>query len=127
MLVKIFHKLKQQQLLFMLIISNENLRNDRRLSRWKRDYTIGVFCEFCEIFKNTFITEHFRVTASGIWMQVVAIYNLNLSLEFLTINFTLFCEFSFWPMLQCRLNFFTHLFFDRVIFRHDSKTASKEK
>ena len=60
-------------------------------------------CEFCEIFKNTFFTEHLRVTASDIRMQVVVIYNLNLSWQFLRINFTLFCEFSRWLMLQCRL------------------------
>ena len=24
-------------------------------------------CEFCEIFKNTFFTEHLRATASGTW------------------------------------------------------------
>ena len=62
--------------------------------------------EFCEIFKIAFITEHLRVTASDIWMQVVVIYNLNLSLQFLTINFTLFCEFSRWLMLLCRLVMF---------------------
>ena len=61
------------------------------------------YCEFCEIFKNTFFTEHLRVTASDIRMQVIVNYNLNLSLQFLTINFTLFCEFSRWLMLQYRL------------------------
>ena len=45
------------------------------------------FCEFCEISKNTFLTEHLRVTASDIRMQVVVIYNLNLSWLFVTINF----------------------------------------
>ena len=60
-------------------------------------------CEFCEIFKNTFFTEHLRVTASDIRMQVVVIYNLNLSLQFLTLNFTLLCEVSRWLILQCRL------------------------
>ena len=25
------------------------------------------FCEFCEIFKNTFFTEHIRETASGMF------------------------------------------------------------
>ena len=60
-------------------------------------------CEFCEIFKNTFFTEHLRVIASDIRMQVVVNYNLNISLQFSTINFTLFCEFSRWLMLQCRL------------------------
>ena len=46
------------------------------------------FCEFCEIFKNTFLTEHLRVTASDIRIQVVVKYNLDLSLQFVTINFT---------------------------------------
>ena len=44
--------------------------------------------DFCEIFKNTFFTEQLRVTASAIRMQVVVIYNENLSLQFVTINFT---------------------------------------
>ena len=47
-----------------------------------------TFCEFCEIFKNTFFAEHLRVTASDIRMQVVVIYNLNLFLQFVTIYFT---------------------------------------
>ena len=46
-----------------------------------------VFCEFCEIFKNTNFTEHLWVTVSHIWMQAVVISNLNLSLQFMTINF----------------------------------------
>ena len=46
------------------------------------------FREFCEIFKNTFFAEHLRVTASDVRMQVVVIYNLNLFLQFVTINFT---------------------------------------
>ena len=34
-------------------------------SKVKRDSYIGVFfCKFCEIFKNTFSTEHLRATAS---------------------------------------------------------------
>ena len=36
-------------------------------------------CEFYEIFKNAFFAEQLRVTASGIRMQVVVIYSLNLS------------------------------------------------
>ena len=84
-------------------------------------------CEFCEILRNIFFTEHIRASASDIRMQVVVIYNLNLSLQFVTINFTLLCKFSRWPMLQCRLNFYIRLFFGRVMFSHDSKTASKEK
>ena len=54
-----------------------------------RDSGEGVFlCEFCEIFKSTFFTEHLRMTASDIRMQEVIIYNLNLSLQFVKINFT---------------------------------------
>ena len=37
-----------------------------------------LFCEFCKIFKNTFFTEHLRVIASDIRMQVVVIYNFSL-------------------------------------------------
>ena len=54
-----------------------------------------TFCEFCEIFENTFFAEHLRMTASDIRMQVVAIYNLNLFLQFVTINFTFFSSASF--------------------------------
>ena len=28
------------------------------------------FCEFCEIFMNTFFTEHFRATASEVFKSV---------------------------------------------------------
>ena len=56
---------------------------------------VEVFsCEFSEIFKNSFFSEHLRLTASDIKKQVVVIYNLSLSLQFVKINFTLFCEFS---------------------------------
>ena len=34
-----------------------------------------------------FCAEHLQVTASAIRMQVAVIYNLNLSLQFVTINF----------------------------------------
>ena len=68
------------------------------------------FWELCKIFKNTFFTEHLPMTPSDIQMQVVLIYNLNLSLQFLVINF----EFSRWPMLQCLLNFYINLFFGRL-------------
>ena len=56
-------------------------------------------------FKNTFFMEHLRLTGSDIRRQVVVIYNLNLFLQFATINFALRCEFSRWSMLQCRLHF----------------------
>ena len=38
----------------------------------KRDSGTSVSCEFCEISKNTFFTEHLRATASGIpeyWIE----------------------------------------------------------
>ena len=38
-----------------------NLRPETLL---KRDSDTGISCEFCEIFKNTFFTEHLRTTAS---------------------------------------------------------------
>ena len=89
---------------------------------------VEVFsCEFSEIFKNSFFSEHLRLTASDIKKQVVVIYNLNLSLQFVKINFTLFCEFSRHCMVQYHPNLYINLFFSRVIFIHDSKTASKEK
>ena len=58
---------------------------------------------FVKYLTTHFLTEHLRVTASDIRMQVVVIYNLNLSLQFLTLNFTLLCEFSRWLILQCCL------------------------
>ena len=48
----------------------------------KRGSRIGVSCKICEIFKNTFFTEHVQVTTSGIRMHVVVIYDLDLSLQF---------------------------------------------
>ena len=76
-------------------------------------------CEFCEIFKNTFLTEKLQVTASDIRMQVVVIYTLNLSLQFVSINFTfLSYEFSRWRMFQCRLNFCIDFVFGKIIFSH---------
>ena len=44
-------------------------------------------CESCEIFQNTFFTEQFRMNAPDILMQVVVIYNLNLPLQFVALNF----------------------------------------
>ena len=44
------------------------------------------FCEFRKILNNTFFAEYLRVTASDIRMQVAVIYNLNLSLQFVSIN-----------------------------------------
>ena len=61
--------------------------------------------------KTPFFTGHHLVTAADIRIQVIVTYNLNLSLQFVTINF----EFS-WPMLQCSLNFCINLFFGRVVF-----------
>ena len=40
-----------------------------------------ISCKICEIFKNILFTEHCHVT-SDIRMQVVVIYNFNLSLQF---------------------------------------------
>ena len=46
---------------------------------YKRDSGTGVFCEFCGISKNTFFTEHLRMTASavrnpsgGCWIEKVS-------------------------------------------------------
>ena len=128
LLARVFQGFEQQQLLIMLKVSNGSLRNSRKISKWKRDSEIDVFLwKFCEIFKNTFFTKHFWVTASDIRVQVVAIYNLNLSLQFVTINFTLSCKFSCWSMIPCHLNFYIDLFFGKVIFSQDTKRASQEK
>ena len=55
----------------------------------KKETVAQVFsCEFCEIFKNTVFTKQFQVTDSDIRMQVVVIYNLNLSSQFVAINVT---------------------------------------
>ena len=38
---------------------------------FKKQTLAQVFsCEFCEMFKNTFFTEHFRVTASGAYAKM---------------------------------------------------------
>ena len=78
-----------------------------------------TFCEFCEIFENTFFEEHLRVTAFDIRMQVVAIYNLNLFLQFVTVNFTfsLLRVFTLAHALMS-LNFCVDLLFGRVILSH---------
>ena len=78
-----------------------------------------TFCEFCEIFKNTFFAEHLRVTASDIRMQVVVIYNLNLFLQFVTINFT-FSLLRVFTLVHAllSLNFCVDLLFGRVILSH---------
>ena len=78
-----------------------------------------TFCEFCEIFKSTFFVEHLRVTASDIRIQVVVIYNLNLFLQFVTINFTfsLLRVFTLVHALMS-LNFCVDLIFGRVILSH---------
>ena len=34
------------------------------LTLLKRDASAGVFCEYCEIFKNTYFEEHLRMAAS---------------------------------------------------------------
>ena len=37
----------------------------------KKETLAQVFsCEFCEIFKNTFFTEHLRMTASILWILI---------------------------------------------------------
>ena len=78
-----------------------------------------TFCEFCEIFKNTFFAEHLRVTASDIRMQVVVIYNLNLILQFVVISFTfsLLRVFMLAHALMS-LSFCVDLLLGRVILSH---------
>ena len=73
--------------------------------------------EFCEIFKNTFFTEYLRVTVFDIRMQVVVIYNLDQSLQFVTVNFALFFVFN---LVHASMSpEFLHPFVFRfVIFRH---------
>ena len=66
--------------------------------------------------KNTFFAEHLRVTASVICMRVAPICNLNLYLQFVSINFTfsLLRVFTLAHALMS-LNFFVDLQFGRVI------------
>ena len=57
----------------------------------KKEPLTQVFSsDFCKILKNIFFTEQLRVTASDTRMQVFVIHNLNLSFQFVTINFK-FC------------------------------------
>ena len=74
----------------------------------------AFFCEFCEIFKNTFFTEHLRVNAFDIRVRVDVVYNFHLSLQFVTIK----CKVFTLGMLQFCLNYCVDLLFDRVIFSH---------
>ena len=76
-----------------------------RLQAWglqlyeKCDSGTGVFCEFCEISKNTFFTEHLWTTASECWqhfrvvfkaVESYAILNaLNSTFNFILRKFTL--------------------------------------
>ena len=60
--LKIFAKLTGKHLCQSLIFN-------KVASLWpatllKKETGTGVFCEFCEIFKNTFFTEQLQVTAS---------------------------------------------------------------
>ena len=94
-LAKLFQGFEQQHLLFMFKVSNGNLQiTEDKLS--ENETLAQVFsCKFCEIFKNTFFTEHFQVTASDIRMQVAVIYNLNLSLQFCNDKlYILLCVFT---------------------------------
>ena len=56
--------------------------------------SIVLFLWILQKFNKNFFTEHLQVTASDIRMQVVVLYNLNLSLQFVTINFTFFLSVS---------------------------------
>ena len=80
---------------------------------------MAFFCEFCQIFRSTFFAEQLQVTVSDIRMQVIVIYNLNLSLQFVTINFTfsLLRVFTLAHDLMS-LNFCVDLLFGRVILNH---------
>ena len=71
------------------------------------------------MFKNTFFAKHLRVTAFNIRMQVVVIYNLNLSLQFVTISitFSLLRVFLLVHALMS-LNFCVNLLFGRIILSH---------
>ena len=71
------------------------------------------------MFKNTFFTEHFHVTNSDIWMQVVVIYNLNLSLQF--------CNDKLYTLLlQYRLNLYIDLFFGRLFLAMTARQSLKK-
>ena len=52
-----------------LEISQNSQENDFFLSK-KETLAQVFFCEFCEIFMNTFFTEHFRATASEVFKSV---------------------------------------------------------
>ena len=87
-----------------------------------------VFCEFCEIFKNTFFTEQIRFSTSDIRIQVVVISNL--SLQFVTINFSFSLLRVFTlahaSMLPTSI-FYIDLFSGRVISSHSSQDHSWRK
>ena len=73
---------------------------------WQRCFSVN----FAKFLRTPFFAEHVWLTASNICMQVVVIYNLNLFLQFVTINFT-------FPLL--RVFTLAHdLLFGRVILSH---------
>ena len=74
---------------------------------------------------STFFTKQLQVTDSDIGMEVAVIYNLNLSLQFVSINVVFSSEFLCCRMLQCRLNFCIDL--AGLFLATPCKTASKEK
>ena len=85
----------------------------------KRDSGKDVFRWILRNIQENLFRRHHQVTASDIRMQVVLIYNLNLSLQFVTINFTfsLLQVFTLANTLMS-LSFCIDLLFGRVILSH---------
>ena len=81
-MAKIFQGFEQQQLLFVFNVETETLEITKDNPCENKTLVQLISCKFCEIFKNIFSREHFHVTTSDIRMQIVVIYNLNLSLQF---------------------------------------------
>ena len=64
-------------------------------------------------FAKVFFIEHIRVSASDIRMQLVVIYDLNISLQFVLINFT----FSFLLFFTLAYASMVPEFLHRFVFR----------
>ena len=79
---------------------------------------------FARFLGTIFFAEHLRVTASDIRMQIAVICNLNLSLQFVTIDFTfsVLRVFTLAHVLMS-LNFYVHL----LLVTMPCKAASNKK
>ena len=60
----------------------------------KKETVAQMFsCEFCEIFKNTFFTEHLWTTLSRLEFSLYILFLLHITLQFISLtDFSIFSE-----------------------------------